>query len=95
MNNQQPKSRPQPGWVRVHVPPRSLDQRRLHRSEGFGPAGRPTARGLGISPRDLVRRHGLSMAQAVIASRELLERAHQELAELERQERQEQLVHDG
>jgi hypothetical protein len=31
----------------------------------------------------------------VIASRELLERAHQELAELERQERQEQLVHDG
>jgi hypothetical protein len=35
------------------------------------------------------------MAQAQIASRELLDRAHQQLADRERQERQEQLADDG
>ena len=65
--------------MRVHVLSRSLDDRRRDRAAGIGPAGRPTARSLGIAPRDLVRKHGLTMAQARQASAELLARAHREL----------------
>ena len=64
--------------VRVHVPPRSLDQRRRDRAAGVDAAGRPTARSLGISPRQLMDAHGISRSQAAIASRELLRKAHQE-----------------
>jgi hypothetical protein len=58
-------------------PPRTLDERRRDRAAGVGPLGRPTARALGISPRQLRQRDpSLSMAQASAASRELLAIAH-------------------
>lgn len=65
----------------VHPPPRDLDTRRRDRAAGRDLRGLPTARSLGIAPRDLVKAHGLTMRQAYIASYELLRRAHAELLE--------------
>ena len=66
--------------VRVHVPPRTLEERRADRAAGIGPDGLPTARALGISPRQLRRRHpDLTAMEAIFLSRELLTQKHQEL----------------
>jgi hypothetical protein len=74
------KGRPESRTTRVHLPPRTLDERRRNRASGVGPNGRPTARALGISPRQLRQRDpSLSMAQAWAASRELLALAHRSL----------------
>lgn len=74
----------------VHPPPRDLETRRRDRAAGVDLNGLPTARSLGIAPRDLVKAHGLTMNQAYIASRELLARAHRELLE---QRRRQELEH--
>ncbi len=78
------KVSPETRTARVHLPPRTLDERRRNRAAGTGPNGRPTARALGISPRQLRQRDpSLSMAQAWAASRELLALAHRSLDHLE------------